>query len=68
MTCKGGIPYDRLEGYRLLDRVCRGDHGGDCFLQAQVLLTSSDAMGEGKRPWACTKNPVTVETVSADTN
>jgi TPR repeat protein len=47
MTGKGGIPYDRLEGYRLLDRACRGDHGGACFLQAQILLTSPDALGKG---------------------
>ena len=47
MTGKGGIPYDRAEGYRLLDRACRGEHGGACFLQAQILLTPPDSLGPG---------------------
>lgn len=45
MTGKGGIPYDRAEGYALLDRACQGDHGGACFLQAQILLTSPGSLG-----------------------
>jgi TPR repeat protein len=39
MTGKGGIPADRYEAYQLLDRACRGGHGGACYLQAQSLLT-----------------------------
>lgn len=39
MTGKGGVPADRFEAYQLLDRACRGGHGGACFLQAQSLLT-----------------------------
>ena len=39
MTGKGGIAVDRFEGYSLLDRACKGGHGGACFLQAQMLCT-----------------------------
>ena len=47
MTGKGGIPYDRKEAYKLFDRACRGEHGGACFLQAQILCTRKDALGKG---------------------
>lgn len=39
MTGKGGVVVDRFEGYQLLDRSCRGGHGGACYQQAQILLT-----------------------------
>ena len=45
MTGKGGIQYDRDEAYRLFDRACRGDHGGACYLQAQILCTRPGALG-----------------------
>lgn len=47
MTGKGGIAVNRAEGYQLLDRACRGGHGGACYLQAQVLLTRPGALGKG---------------------
>jgi TPR repeat protein len=36
ITGKGGT-VDRLEAYKTIDRACRGDHGGACYLQAQIL-------------------------------
>jgi TPR repeat protein len=42
-----GTPFDPLEAYRLLDRSCRGGHGGACFLQAQLLCTRPDSLGKG---------------------
>ena len=47
MTGKGGIPFDRKEAYQLFDRACRGEHGGACYLQAQILCTREGALGEG---------------------
>jgi TPR repeat protein len=39
LTGKGLVSPDRYEGYQLLDRACRGGHGGACYYQAQILLT-----------------------------
>jgi TPR repeat protein len=50
MTGKGGVPCDRFEAYQLLDRACRGNHGGACYLQAQTLLTSPGALGDDRIP------------------
>lgn len=47
MTGKGGIPSDNLEAYHLLDRACRGDHGGACYLQAQILCSEKDSFAKG---------------------
>lgn len=50
MTGKGGIPVDRYEAYKLVDRSCRGEHGGACYLQAQILCTRPGALGDKKIP------------------
>jgi TPR repeat protein len=42
-----GTSFEPLEAYRLLDRACRGGHGGACFLQAQLLCTRPDSLGKG---------------------
>ena len=47
MTGKGGVPFDRLEGYKLFDRACRAGHGGACHLQAKMLLSDPGALGKG---------------------
>jgi TPR repeat protein len=47
MTMKGGVPHDNAEAYRLLDRACRGSHGGACYLQAQILCTRPGSLGPG---------------------
>ena len=39
MTGKGGVPADRFRAYELFDRACRGNHGGACYLQAQILCS-----------------------------
>lgn len=36
MTGKG-VPVDRIRAYHLVDRSCRGGHGGACYLQAQLV-------------------------------
>jgi TPR repeat protein len=46
MTGKGGIRGDRVEAYRLFDRACQGDHGGACYLQAQILCSRPGALGK----------------------
>jgi hypothetical protein len=45
LTGKGGIAYNRAEAYQLLDRACRGGHGGACYLQAQILCTRPGSLG-----------------------
>jgi TPR repeat protein len=47
ITGKGGLQQDRVEAYHLLDRACRGEHGGACYLQAQILCTRQGALAEG---------------------
>jgi TPR repeat protein len=47
MTGKGGIPYNRQEAYQLFDRACQGEHGGACYMQAQILCTRPGALGTG---------------------
>jgi len=44
MTGKGGIAVDREGAYQMLDRACRAEHGGACYLQAQVLCTEPGAL------------------------
>ena len=46
MTGMGGIPYDRAEAYQILDRACRGGHGGACHLQAQMLCARPGSLGK----------------------
>jgi TPR repeat protein len=46
MTGKGGIPIDRVEAYQLFDRACQANHGGACYLQAQILCTSQNSLAE----------------------
>jgi hypothetical protein len=46
MTGKGVVQYDRDEAYRLLDRACRGEHGGACYLQAQILCSRPGSLGK----------------------
>lgn len=45
MTGKGGVQYNRSEAYQLLDRGCRGGHGGSCYLQAQILCARPGTLG-----------------------
>jgi TPR repeat protein len=45
MTGKGGVQYNRIEAYQLLDRGCRGGHGGSCYLQAQILCARPGTLG-----------------------
>jgi hypothetical protein len=45
MTGKGGVQYNRAEAYQLLDRGCRGGHGGSCYLQAQILCARPGTLG-----------------------
>lgn len=45
MTGKGVKP-DQWQGYQLVDRACRGGHGGACFLQAQMLCAQPGAFGD----------------------
>jgi TPR repeat protein len=42
-----GIEPNRVEAYNILDRACRGDHGGACFLQAKILLSPTGSFAEG---------------------
>jgi TPR repeat protein len=47
MTGKGGVPFDRTEGYAVFDRACRGGHGGACHMQAKMLLSDPGQLGKG---------------------
>jgi TPR repeat protein len=42
-----GIEEDRVEAYKLLDRGCRGGHGGACFIQAKILCNPIDSFAAG---------------------
>jgi TPR repeat protein len=46
MTGKGGVPFDRGQGYKVFDRACRAGHGGACHLQAKMLLTEPGQLGK----------------------
>ena len=42
-----GVKFDRLEGYKLFDRACKGGHGGACHMQAKMLVSEPGALGPG---------------------
>lgn len=46
MTGKGRVKVDNAEAYRLFDRACQGDHGGACYLQAQLLCSRPGSLGK----------------------
>lgn len=46
MTGKGGLAQDNAKGYQIMDRACRAGHGGACFLQAKILASKPQSLGE----------------------
>lgn len=51
ITGKGGMEVNKVEAYQLLDRACSTkQHGGACYLLAQILTTPKDSFAPSGIP------------------